>query len=57
MSHFAMNAFRYGPVRLQQLVEDHSEAVNVPHIGHWGNYAFPSMQCNIAGAQQEGNGT
>lgn len=56
MSHFAMNAFRDGPPELQQLIEDHSEVVNAPHIGHWGNYAFASMQCNVAGAQSVESG-
>ena len=46
-----MTALKIGtPKDYMQLLEDHADMVNLPHVGVHENVAFPAVQANIAPA-------
>ncbi|KAF6764197.1 hypothetical protein DFP72DRAFT_799814 [Ephemerocybe angulata] len=47
----AMANFEVIPQSLQDKIRERSEILGLPHIGHSGNYAYHTIQCNISAAK------
>ena len=43
-----MASMQAAPIELNNTLARHADAINLPSVGCEGNYAFPSVQLNIA---------
>ncbi|KAJ6623732.1 hypothetical protein B0H10DRAFT_1943799 [Mycena sp. CBHHK59/15] len=48
---FAMGTMRQGPKHVQEKIKKHSELINKPNIGSTDNWAYATMQLNLAAAK------
>ncbi|KAJ3515080.1 hypothetical protein NMY22_g14544 [Coprinellus aureogranulatus] len=48
----AIRSIEQGPSKIIETLKDQTDLASVPHIGCDENWAFPSMQCNIAAAKR-----
>ncbi|KAH6911645.1 hypothetical protein BKA70DRAFT_1423406 [Coprinopsis sp. MPI-PUGE-AT-0042] len=51
-SRLAMANMKCATPSIQEIIRERSTALGLPHIGHDNNYAYPTIQCNIASASK-----
>ncbi|KAH6874669.1 hypothetical protein BKA70DRAFT_1449335 [Coprinopsis sp. MPI-PUGE-AT-0042] len=51
-SRLAMSNMRCATPSIQKSIRERSDALGLPHIGNDENYAYPTIQCNIASASK-----
>ncbi|KAH6886516.1 hypothetical protein BKA70DRAFT_1444399 [Coprinopsis sp. MPI-PUGE-AT-0042] len=55
-SRMAMTNLECATPSIQDTIRERSEMLGLPHIGSDGNYAYPTIQCNIAAAATSNSG-
>ncbi|KAH6891701.1 hypothetical protein BKA70DRAFT_1233919 [Coprinopsis sp. MPI-PUGE-AT-0042] len=51
-SRLAMANMRCATPSIQEIIQERSNTLGLPRIGHDDNYAYPTIQCNIASASR-----